>query len=74
MDSRIIETKLDIIFKKRVVESRRIDQVEVRIASYVSPDEYVIENEWTPLAEDDRWPAGKTVFFRFAIEVPDTEE
>ena len=74
MDSRIIKTKLDIIYKKRVVESRRIEGVEARIADYVSPGDYTMLSEWRPLAEGDRWDAGKTVFFRFRIDVPQTDD
>ena len=74
MDSRIVETKLNIIFGKRVVGVQEIGPVEVRVADYVSPGTYSGHAAWTVLAAGDTWPAGKTVFVRFPVEVPALQE
>ena len=71
MDPRIVQKKLEILEQKEIVESRQIGGWEARTADYRAPGDYMFDGDWVKADGQSLWPAGKTVFLRFELNIPD---
>ena len=71
MDPRIIKKKLEIIADRQVAETWPVRDLQVRQADYSAPGRYTYDGDWAALKDGYTWwPAGKTVFLRGTIDLP----
>ena len=71
MDYRVIRKKLELLQGLATSSALPITGWEYRTAEYIAAGNYQFDNEWTPIALPAQFPAGKTVFFRAQLTVPE---
>ncbi|MAG13715.1 MAG: alpha-mannosidase [Spirochaetales bacterium] len=69
MDSRIIEARLEGLSARCIIAHRRVENVRLKLADFLAPGTYQDAGRWTSLTERPHWPAGKTVFVEFELDV-----
>jgi len=71
MDRRIIEAKLERIRQRAIRMRWPIEMWQARTADHLMPGVYQYDEEWTAVGRDTFWPAGKTLFIRREVVVPE---
>ena len=70
MDDRIIRMKLDTIRRSAVMARWPIGSWQACTADFRAPGDYHSDGDWTEIAGETFWPAGKTLFIRATAETP----
>ena len=70
MDDRIIRTKIEAIRRSAVIARWPVGSWQARTADFVAVDDYRFDGDWSEIAAESFWPAGKTLFIRTTAETP----
>lgn len=72
MDHRIIQKKLELLQELAIFSTLPIEGWRCRTADYPAINTYHFDGDWTPIELPAHFPAGKTVFLRAQLAVPES--
>ncbi|MFA5863184.1 MAG: glycoside hydrolase family 38 C-terminal domain-containing protein [Phycisphaerae bacterium] len=71
MDNRVIQKKLQTLEEHSTLFLFPLESWQVRTAEFLGPERYKFDGDWKDVSLPSAWAAGKTVFLRCKVRVPE---